>query len=98
MACFIAPLTEAVVVKLISKHVPEEKRQGLQELSTCLIGGSALLAVEHIVHGEVQLTFPFLTAFQNPLAGLMEVGLVGGAMCMVVTSAWYLYRRYAVHI
>ena len=38
----------------------------LQWLSNLLWGGSALLAFEHLWHGEVVPWFPFLTAAANP--------------------------------
>ena len=38
----------------------------LKWLSWMLWGGAALLAFEHIWHGEVVPWFPFLTAMSNP--------------------------------
>lgn len=38
----------------------------LRWLTNLLWGGSALLAFEHIWHGEVVPWFPFLTAVENP--------------------------------
>ena len=58
MACFIAPATEAIVTTIVKKttdkketHNPFIKR--LNWLNNMLWGGSALLAFEHIWHGEV---------------------------------------------
>ena len=44
--------------------VPFSKK--LNWLSNLLWGGSALLAFEHIWHGEIVPWFPFLTAVNNP--------------------------------
>lgn len=63
----------------------------LRWLSTMLWGGSALLALEHLWHGEVTLTFPFLTAASDPASlaeALAEMSTVGVAMALVVTAVW----------
>lgn len=63
----------------------------LGRLNKLLWGGSALLAFEHLWHGEIQPFFPFLTAAQNP-ADLAEVfhemSTVGVGMAVMVTAAW----------
>lgn len=56
-----------------------------------LWGGSALLAFEHIWHGEVTPWFPFLTAAGNPedaMAMLHEMATTGVAMAVLVTAVW----------
>ena len=56
-----------------------------------LWGGSALLAFEHVWHGEVQPFFPFLTAASDPESAaemLHEMATSGTAMAAVVTLAW----------
>ncbi len=77
MACFLVPVTEALVVTAVTKIVrAREKAAGkenergsrllfsdkLQWLNKMLWGGSALLCFEHLWHGEVVPFFPFLTA------------------------------------
>jgi len=60
-------------------------------LNNMLWGGVALLAVEHLWHGEVVPWFPFLTALNNPAdiaPMLKEVATVGTSMAAVVTLAW----------
>lgn len=60
-------------------------------LNNLLWGGSALLAFEHIWHGEVTLFFPFFTAAKNAkdsMAMLQEMSTVGVAMAIVVTVFW----------
>ena len=56
-----------------------------------LWGGSALLAFEHVWHGEVVPFFPFLTAAKDPEAFsemLHEMSTVGVSMAVVVTLVW----------
>ena len=63
----------------------------LRWLSNLLWGGSALLAFEHVWHGEVIPWFPFLTAAANPqdtAAMLHEMSTVGVAMALAVTAVW----------
>ena len=59
-------------------------------LNTLLWGGSALLAFEHIWHGEVVPFFPFLTAVENgETAGMLaEMGSAGVMMSVLVTAVW----------
>lgn len=63
----------------------------LKWLNHMLWGGSALLAFEHIWHGEVTPWFPFLTAAGNPedaIAMLHEMATTGVAMAVLVTAVW----------
>lgn len=59
-------------------------------LNKMLWGGSALLAFEHLWHGEVIPTFPFLTAVQNGETAdmLAEMGTAGVGMAVLVTLIW----------
>ncbi|MCR5848483.1 MAG: hypothetical protein K6G75_10255 [Lachnospiraceae bacterium] len=59
-------------------------------LNKMLWGGSALLAFEHIWHGEVIPTFPFLTAVKEgeTLGMLKEMGTAGVGMAIIVTTVW----------
>lgn len=60
-------------------------------LNKLLWGGSALLAFEHVWHGEVVPWFPFLTAAGNPADAaemLHEMGTAGVTMAVLVTAAW----------
>ena len=103
MGCFIVPATEAVVTTVVTKVVErKEKKDGaefehanfsskLKNLNGLLWGGSALLAFEHVWHGEVQPFFPFLTAAESAdtLAEMFhEMGTVGVGMAAAVTIAW----------
>ena len=55
-----------------------------------LWGGSALLAFEHVWHGEVVPFFPFLTAVKDGEASEMlhEMATAGVCMALLVTAAW----------
>ena len=59
-------------------------------LNKLLWGGSALLAFEHVWHGEVIPTFPFLTAVQTGDTAdmLAEMGSAGVLMAVIVTAVW----------
>ena len=60
-------------------------------LNKLLWGGSALLAFEHVWHGEVVPYFPFLTAMSDPADKaemLHEMSTVGVSMAALITVAW----------
>jgi hypothetical protein len=63
----------------------------LKWLNNMLWGGSALLAFEHVWHGEVVPFFPFLTNAINPadrIEMLHEMATSGVAMAVLVTAVW----------
>ena len=63
----------------------------LNWLTNLLWGGSALLAFEHVWHGEVVPWFPFLTAAGDPAEAsvmLSEMAAVGVSMAVLVTAVW----------
>lgn len=107
MACFLVPAVQAVAVttatKLIERKVksgayrPEQvqaKRRLLRQLtwlSNLLWGGVALLAFEHLWHGEITPWFPFLTAATEPSeipVMLHEMATIGVTMAVLVSLAW----------
>ena len=55
-----------------------------------LWGGSALLAFEHVWHGEVVPFFPFLTAVKDGEASEMlhEMATTGVTLAVIVTAVW----------
>lgn len=60
-------------------------------LNGMLWGGSALLAFEHLWHGEITPFFPFLTAAADPADAaemLHEMATSGVAMAVLVTTVW----------
>jgi hypothetical protein len=103
MACFTVPAGEAVVTTIVKKTMEKNGTKNkendgrvsmtrkLKWLSNLLWGGSALLAFEHVWHGEVQPFFPFLTAMSNPedtAEMLHEIATVGVSMAVLVTAIW----------
>ena len=87
MACFIAPMSLAVVTTVFKKKIPENLKIGW--LNIMIWGGVIMLAVEHIAHGEVVLYPPFLTAMQTPAeipVMLQEMATVGGTMTIAIVS------------
>ena len=101
MACFLVPAAEAIVTTVASKSMkkksdPEKETKvsfvsKLNWLNNLLWGGSALLAFEHVWHGEVTPFFPFLTAASDPTSTaemLREMSTVGVGMAVLVTGVW----------
>ena len=75
----------------IKEHTAKSIIHKMKWLNTMLWGGSALLAFEHVWHGEVVPFFPFLTAASNShdaFEMLHEMGTTGVAMAVTVTVVW----------
>ena len=93
-------LAEQTHVTLEEKPlIPMSTRLGW--LSKLLFGGSALLAFEHVWHGEVVPWFPFLTAMNDPadaMEMLTEIGTVGVGMAALVTAVWFAMSKTALFI
>lgn len=85
---------ESVKLSLSDGSVQEATRikfsAKLGWLNKLLWGGSALLAFEHLWHGEVVPFFPFLTAVENGETAdmLAEMGSAGVMMSVLVTAVW----------
>lgn len=116
MACFTAPLAEAIVVSVAKKVIARKEKavagasdteekilfsEKLGWLENMLWGGSALLAFEHVWHGEIVPYFPFLTAALNPedfAQMLREIAINGTCMALLVTAVWgvmvYLSKKF----
>lgn len=101
MACFTVPAAEAVVTTIVKKNaekrgVNAQKNPFLSKikwLNNMLWGGSALLAFEHVWHGEITPWFPFLTNAANPADAaemLREIATSGVGMAALVTVVWVL--------
>ncbi len=106
MACFLVPMGEAIVTTVVQKVAENgEKKVGgertnntglkwsqrLSWLNKLLWGGTILLALEHVWHGEVVPWPPFLTAMENPadIAPMLhEMATIGVAMTVFVTVVW----------
>lgn len=80
-------LKEGVALDEVKKTPFSHK---LSWLNTMLWGGSALLAFEHVWHGEVVPWFPFLTAINNGevMEMLSEMSTVGVSMAVLITLVW----------
>ncbi len=102
MACFTVPAAEAIITTAAQKIIEyHEKKTGetlsvnisekMGWLNKMLWGGSALLAFEHVWHGEITPWFPFLTAASSPestMEMLQELSTSGVAMAVLVTAVW----------
>ena len=105
MTCFLVPASEAVITTVAEKIISSKEKENdtttndipkvsfstkLGWLNKMLWGGSALLAFEHVWHGEVVPTFPFLTAVSNGETSemLAEMGTAGVGMAVLVTLIW----------
>ncbi len=99
MACFTAPLAQALVVtaaksackdRAAKSRNPFVRRLGW--LQKMLFGGSFLLAIEHVWHGEITWRYPFLTAVkEGPEATAemwREIATVGISMAVLITVVW----------
>ena len=72
-----------------AEKIPFSKK--LKWLNGMLWGGTALLAFEHVWHGEVVPYFPFLTAASNAEDAaemLHEMATAGVSMAVIVTVVW----------
>ena len=99
MACFTVPATEAIITTIAGKIIKAKEIEDSTKISwstkigwlnKMLWGGSALLAFEHVWHGEVVPFFPFLTAVKDGEASEMlhEMATAGVCMALLVTAAW----------
>ena len=100
MACFLVSAAEAVITSAVAKSAEKHEAEHttavpfsrkVKWLSNMLWGGSALLAFEHVWHGEVAPWFPFFTAASNPADKaemLHEMATVGVTMALLITAVW----------
>lgn len=106
MACFVVPAGEAIVTTIIQAVVKNKEKKDevenvkkagltwskkLSWLNWMLWGGTILLALEHVWHGEVVPWPPFLTAMAtsaDAAAMLYEMSTIGVAMALFVTLIW----------
>ncbi len=90
-AALSAPVrTDAAIAEAGGQDsIPFSRKLGW--LTKLLWGGSFLLAIEHIWHGEIVPWPPFLTAMNNaadigPM--LLEIATVGVTMTVLITVIW----------
>lgn len=102
MACFLAPLAEAVASTVVRRRNAKaigskDSSVFVQEIPTLekmLWGGSIMLIVDHIINGEVMFRYPFFSALAvEGGAGTMlrEIVTVGLPMAAVITAVWAVY-------
>ena len=99
MACFTAPLAAAIAAGVVRRTVKGKDSAGQETISWATklgwleklsFGGCALLAFEHIWHGEIIFQFPFLTGVRdgNTAEVLREIATVGGTMTALIFAIW----------
>ena len=99
MACFTAPLAAAIAAGITRRTFAAKDSDKSETISWATklgwleklsFGGCALLAFEHIWHGEIIFQFPFLTGVRdgNTAEVLREIATVGGAMTALILFVW----------
>lgn len=96
MACFLVPATEGIVTAVVGKSVDKSGKHAdlvrkLGWLTKLQAGGTALLAFEHLWHGEIAPYAPFLTAMstaEDTAEMLHEISTTGATMAVAVTLVW----------
>ena len=97
MACFTVPLAVAGAAGVAKSALGEKAGSNpfvsrLGWLVKMMAGGSFLLAIEHIWHGEIIFAPPFLTAIkEGPEATrgmLHEMATRGSAMALLLGAVW----------
>ena len=95
MACFTVPLDTAVAATAAKSALPASARSNpfvakLGWLGKMMFGGSFLLAIEHVYHGEIIFTPPFLTAVkEGETSGMLhEMATRGVAMAVLLGVVW----------
>ncbi|MCX7661236.1 MAG: hypothetical protein N2Z79_00955 [Candidatus Omnitrophica bacterium] len=92
MACFLAPLTTAIVATAFKKRVPQKYH--FSWFLWMLWGGTLMLIVEHIVHQEIVLYPPFLTRGLPEI--LPEVIKIGLPMTVLVFLVWTIIASFSL--
>ena len=106
-AIVVTAMHKAVKKNEVAKGVVDERGNQLTDpsvhgicwtrkigwLMNMLWGGSILLCLEHMWHGEVTIFPPFLTAMSDPAqvpTMLGEMATVGVGMAVMVTAVWFV--------
>ena len=95
MACFTVPLATAVAAGAANRIMPESMKANpfvakLHWLGKMMFGGSFLLAIEHVYHGEIIFSPPFLSAVRdgNVAEMLHEMATRGVVMALFLVVVW----------
>lgn len=101
MACFLVPMSAAIVTTAFGKKVPE--RLHIAWLNMLLWGGTVALALEHVAHEEVVPYPPFLSAMSSAAdtaTMLSEMASIGTSMLVASVLVWagmvFVYNRYTM--
>ncbi len=89
MGCFIVPASAGVLAQVLGKRAPANLH--LDWFNAMVWGGSAAMAIEHILTGEIVPWFPFLSAMASPAdtaAMLHEMAWVGIPMTLALVLVW----------
>lgn len=89
MCCLVAPLAASIIISQTTKKVDEKYH--VDWLVAMLWGGSLMLTVEHIAHGEIVFFPPFITAMQSSadtVIMLREIATTGVAMTLAIILVW----------
>ena len=84
MACFLIPAGLGIITTLLRKRFPQKYH--ISWLNALLWGGTVMLAVEHIAHGEIVPYPPFLTAGLSQV--LPEMLRIGVPMALISVLTW----------
>jgi len=96
MACFIVPMSLAIVVGAIRKKIPATYH--INWFIMLLGGGVVALALEHVAHQEIVMYPPFLTAMSSPADTTTmhhEMATIGSAMAIACMAIWIVMVVYA---
>lgn len=95
MACFTVPLATAAAATASKNLVPASLKRNpfvakLGWFAKMMFGGSFLLAIEHVYHGEIIFAPPFLAAVRDGETSSMlaEMATRGVAMTLLITAVW----------
>ncbi|MEM0440410.1 MAG: hypothetical protein QXG52_03055 [Candidatus Caldarchaeum sp.] len=90
MACFLLPLTVAVLLSL-AFVLSDEFRERIHLLNLLMWGCAIGLVADHVITGELVFHPPFLTGW-NPAAGITslveEIVFTGGIITLSLTAFW----------
>jgi len=99
-------MIQAMAIGICRKHIEKNEKihskwaAALPSLEKLLCGGTAMLALDHILTGELTLSFPFLTALAKEggeTLVLKEIMTSGLLMCTLVTAIWAVYVLASLH-
>ena len=95
MACFAAPMAEAIVTSVVSKVSKNNEHKGkfmskIHWLARLLWIVTGISVAEHIYKGEVMFSFPFLAAIKtgNISEMMYEIVTEGVAIAAGATMLW----------